>query len=162
MTAVSPLCVSTRGLGSPQFGKSRQIGAVLRPSVGQSMAFGCSSAFVGQLDLSGWPVTQPFNQAGLRHEPEASGRDDLFHGPRPGSGCASALDRTMAHGQVQLALVCNLQCLHRAFLATCSASHEIKTMLRPVFDASRRIELLVPNQVEDLAHQECVSTMHVL
>ena len=53
-----------------------------------------------------------------------------------GRSCGAALDRAMAHGQAQLALVCNLQRLPGAFVAICSASHEIKTMLRPVFDAS--------------------------
>src|SRR4051812_30912224 len=93
-------------------------------SVGQSMTSGRPSAFVRQLDLSGCSVTQPFNQASLRQEPEASGWIDLFDCTRPRSGCGPALAHTMAHGRVQRALVCKLQRLPGAFLATCSASHE--------------------------------------
>src|SRR4051794_4979089 len=54
--------------------------------VGQSVAFGCSSALVRQLDLSGWSVPPPFNQASLRQQPEASGGIDLLHSTRPRSG----------------------------------------------------------------------------
>ena len=60
-------------LSRDEFGRSLQTGAVLMRSVGQSTASGRPSTFVRQLDPSGLPVTQPFNQASLLQEPEASG-----------------------------------------------------------------------------------------
>jgi len=126
------------------------------------VAFGCSSAFVRQLDLSGWSVPQPLNQASLRQEPEASGRVDLFDGTRPRSRGGSALGDPMARGQAQLALVCHLQRLYGILLATCSAPHEIKTMLIPMVAVACGNEVLVPDLIEDCAHQERVSTMHLL